>query len=344
MAINYLVGLTGPFAAGKGFVAELLQERGFSYYSLSDVLREELRTRELEETRENLIDLGNQLRSDRGEGALADILAERVGGLEKDIIIDSIRNPAEVDSLRGLEGFILVAVDAHRNLRYRRILERGREGDAKTVEELSRLDEKDIKIGIYDCVDKADYVIYNVNKNAFDVRREVDRFVGRRPDWDEYYWNIADAVGLRGTCMKMQFGAVIVNHGQIIATGYVGAPRGEPNCIDLGVCYRKKYNIPRGTRYESCRSVHAEQNAMQHASRRDMLGGDMYVAGRDLLKPGHPIVAAHPCNLCQKEIKQSLNRVVTFDAEGKKHEYFVKDWIEESKRDPFAHLVDPGYK
>lgn len=93
-----------------------------------------------------------------------------------------------------------------------------------------------------------------------------------RRDKYNYYLDIAQTVAARGTCLRRNFGAIIVKNDQIISTGYVGAPRGRQNCCDLGYCTREKFNIPRGQRYEMCRSVHAEQNAIIHASRADMLG------------------------------------------------------------------------
>ena len=87
-----------------------------------------------------------------------------------------------------------------------------------------------------------------------------------RRDKENYYLDIAETVAERGTCLRRNFGAIIVNKDQIISTGYVGAPRGRRNCIDLGYCVRESLQIPRGERYELCRSVHAEANAIIHAS------------------------------------------------------------------------------
>lgn len=101
-----------------------------------------------------------------------------------------------------------------------------------------------------------------------------------RRDKENYYLDIAETVAERGTCLRRNFGAIIVNKDQIISTGYVGAPRGRRNCIDLGYCVRESLQIPRGERYELCRSVHAEANAIIHASRNDTLGGTLYLVGK----------------------------------------------------------------
>ena len=103
----------------------------------------------------------------------------------------------------------------------------------------------------------------------------------QRVDTANYYLDIAETVIERGTCLRRNFGAIIVRNDEIISTGYTGAPRGRNNCSDLGFCMRDKLNIPRGERYEMCRSVHAEANCIISASRRDMIGGTLYLAGRD---------------------------------------------------------------
>jgi dCMP deaminase len=100
-----------------------------------------------------------------------------------------------------------------------------------------------------------------------------------RIDKINYYLDIAETVVERGTCLRRNFGAIIVKNDEIISTGYVGAPRGRKNCCDLGYCTREKLNIPRGERYELCRSVHAEQNAIISASRRDTIDSTLYLVG-----------------------------------------------------------------
>ena len=98
---------------------------------------------------------------------------------------------------------------------------------------------------------------------------------------EDYYLDIADAVLNRSTCMRRKYGAIIVRNDEILSTGYNGAPRGRRNCTDVGMCMRETLGIPSGERYELCRSVHAEANAIISAARRDMLGGTLYLVGRD---------------------------------------------------------------
>ena len=99
----------------------------------------------------------------------------------------------------------------------------------------------------------------------------------QRPDWTEYFLDIAKAVGRRATCLRRRYGAIIVKDKIIISTGYNGAPRGDENCCDVGSCWRERNNIPHGEQYEKCVAVHAEQNAIISASRRDMLGSTLYL-------------------------------------------------------------------
>lgn len=125
---------------------------------------------------------------------------------------------------------------------------------------------------------------------------------------NEYYLGIAKAVAQRGTCLRRNYGAIIVKNDEIISTGYTGAPRGEANCNDLGVCERERLHIPSGQNYELCRSVHAEMNAIISAERKDMIGATLYLYGEDA-KTGEPIQAI-PCSLCDRLIRNAGIREV----------------------------------
>lgn len=150
-----------------------------------------------------------------------------------------------------------------------------------------------------------------------------------RPGKDEYYLNIAAEVAKRSTCLRRSFGAVIVKDDQIISTGYCGAPRGSINCIDLGHCPRQEAGVPAGERYELCRSVHAEMNAIIHASRQEMLGATLYLA---CLNPhtGERIEGTRPCKLCTRMIiNAGIALVVT--GPGKNNRYAVEKWVAEDR-------------
>ena len=121
-----------------------------------------------------------------------------------------------------------------------------------------------------------------------------------RRDKINYYLDIAQAVASRGTCTRRNYGSIIVKNDQIISTGYVGAPRGRKNCTDLGYCTRQRLNIPRGERYELCRSVHAEANAIVHAPRSEMLDATLFLVG--LESDGSLVTGANPCSMCKRMI------------------------------------------
>ncbi len=148
-----------------------------------------------------------------------------------------------------------------------------------------------------------------------------------RPSKDKYYLNIAREVAQRSTCLRRKIGAIIVRDDQIISTGYVGAPRGAPNCIDVGECIREKLQIPSGERYELCHSVHAELNAIINAARAgvSVLGGTMYLFGENM--DGTLIEELKSCQMCRRAIiNAGLERFVILTKEGIK-EFSPKDWL-----------------
>ncbi len=122
-----------------------------------------------------------------------------------------------------------------------------------------------------------------------------------RIDKVNYYLDVAEAISERGTCIRRNFGAIIVKNDEIISTGYVGAPRGRKNCCDLKYCTREKLKIPRGERYELCRSVHAEQNAIISAPRNLMIDSTLYLVGKNY-QDGEYVENARPCALCKRMI------------------------------------------
>ena len=143
-----------------------------------------------------------------------------------------------------------------------------------------------------------------------------------------YYLDIAQTVAERATCLRRMFGAIIVKNDSIISTGYNGAPRGRKNCSDLMVCMRDKLNIPRGERYEMCRSVHAEANAIIAASREQMLGATLYMSCLDSvtreLVPG-----TNSCMMCKRQIiNAGISTVVVRDTKDEYRIIDVRDWVE----------------
>ncbi len=163
-----------------------------------------------------------------------------------------------------------------------------------------------------------------------------------RPSKDEYYLNIAREVSRRSTCLKVAIGAIIVRDDQIIATGYVGAPRKTKSSIEHGFCLRQQLGIPSGTQYELCRSVHAEQNAIINAARAgvSLLNGDMFIYGEK--RENSSPINAFPCFICKKMIiNAGLKRVVSSTEDGKFMIFYVDDWVREWQ---VSDIIEDKYK
>ena len=160
----------------------------------------------------------------------------------------------------------------------------------------------------------------------------------------EYYLKVAEATSSRSTCLKNHCGAIIVQNDQIVSTGYNGAPRGRGNCIDIGTCYRVEHDIPSGERYEACRSVHGEMNAIIVADRAKMLNASMYIYQWD---PINKCVRRHPgcCKMCQRMIiNAGIEEVIFADPDGigatdERYGYRVqkvRDWVEDESDAPIG--------
>lgn len=150
----------------------------------------------------------------------------------------------------------------------------------------------------------------------------------KRVDKNNYYLDIAQTVAERGTCLRRNFGAIIVRNDEIISTGYTGAPRGRINCSDNGVCTRERLNIPKGQRYELCRSVHAEANCIISAPRSLMIGSTLYLACLDA-KTGELYGDVEPCLMCKRLIiNAGIETVIVRTSSAEYKTFSVSDWIE----------------
>lgn len=156
-------------------------------------------------------------------------------------------------------------------------------------------------------------------------------FLVERVDKHNYYLDIAETVTERGTCLRRNFGAIVVKNDEIVSTGYTGAPRGRENCCNIGVCLREKLSIPRGERYELCRSVHAEANCIISASRQEMIDATLYLVGKEM-SSGKIIPDASSCSMCKRLIINSGIKLVII--RNTKTEYTVvpvSKWIDEDE-------------
>ena len=144
---------------------------------------------------------------------------------------------------------------------------------------------------------------------------------------ENYYLNIAQTVLERATCLRRVYGAIIVKNDEIISTGYNGSPRGRKNCVDMGFCTREAMQVPRGERYELCRSVHAEANAIISAARRDMMGATLYLVGRDTATGGY-YPETTPCAMCRRLIiNAGIAQVVCRTGADEYTTTLVRDWV-----------------
>ncbi len=309
-----IIGLTGSLAAGKGVVSGFLKKQGFVYLSLSDELREIAKEKKIELTRENLQDLGNQMREERGTGILAKLITDKIRN-QKYIkaVVDGIRNPAEIAELEKLDNYFLVSVDAPEEIRFRRLIARNRESDPKTLEDFLKVDARDKGIGeketgqsVGKCMTKADFTLINegtieeINRKVEELYKKIQLRIPR-PSWDEYFMKNAALVSERSTCLRHHVGAIIVKDKRIITTGYNGAAKGVKDCLELG-CLRDELGIPSGTRHEICRAIHAEQNAIIQGAFHgiSVKGGTLYCTHT-------------PCMICAKMIVNSgIEEVVSY--------------------------------
>jgi dCMP deaminase len=269
-----LIGLTGRNAAGKGEVARYLQRKSFYYYSLSDAIRDEIRSRGEQPTRERLIIIGNELRQKHGAAVLAERILSKIED-DKHYIIDSIRNPAEVEAFREAKHFKLIRVEAPAEVRFQRIVNRQRESDPKTYEEFVALENReaegdDTSQNLVKVELMADHPLINdgpIERLYVQIDELLPKLLKeiQRPSWDEYFMNIAKVVASRSNCMKRKVAAIIVRDKRVISTGYNGTPRGTRNCNEGG-CPRCNNLAASGTALDECLCSHGEENAIVQAS------------------------------------------------------------------------------
>ncbi|MBI4125506.1 MAG: AAA family ATPase [Deltaproteobacteria bacterium] len=270
-----IIGLVGKNGSGKGEVAKVLQEAGFRYDSLSDVLRQELKKQNQTVTRKNLTDFANGLRAQKGAGALAVIISQKLEP-DQNYVIDSIRHPSEVEVLRGQDNFYLLAVEADPKIRFKRIKLRSRESDTLTYETFVDQEAKEAAgkkptdQQLNQTLEMADARLEN-NGTLEELQQKVREIVQtlamdiKRPGWDSYFIQIAKQVALRSNCIKRRVAAILVKDFRIISTGYNGTPRGIKNCNEGGCPRCQKFGAS-GTDLENCFCCHAEENAIVQAA------------------------------------------------------------------------------
>ena len=172
------------------------------------------------------------------------------------------------------------------------------------------------------------YVVTTEEANTIGHIIEHPKIDSGRISKDRYYLEIARAVSLRGTCLRRNYGAVIVKSDRIVSTGYNGAPRGRANCCDSGKCIRAEKNIPHGQQYELCRSVHAEQNAVIAAGYELTKGSTLYLSGSDK-DTGNLIDTPDCCMMCKRVIiNAGIEKVIFLNGDGSIRTTIVSEWVE----------------
>jgi dCMP deaminase len=306
-----IIGLTGKNGSGKGEVAEFLEARGFHYHSLSDELREEMEREGLEVTRENLIPFANKVRNERGPSYLAEQILKRLDP-DKYYVVDSIRNPFEVEALRKRKDFHLVSVVANPKVRFGRLKERSRENDPTDYEQFLEIDaaeasNQDPAAQQLDMTDElADAKVENNGTldELHDKIKEILRVLAmntKRPSWDEYFMGIAQVVSLRGNCLKRKVAAIVVKDKRVITTGYNGTPRKITNCNEGG-CARCSELSESGKNLHECICSHAEENAIVQAAYHGVSVKDSTI-----------YTTFSPCLICTKLIINSGIKEVIYN-------------------------------
>jgi len=306
-----IIGITGTNGAGKTVTADYLKAKGFDFHSLSDEIRDELARRGLEANRENLIQTGNELRAELGPAILAERIKAKLRP-DRNYVVDSIRNPYEVDALRATEDFRLLHLDADRRTRFDRVVARGGARTPASFEQFVEQEDRELtsddpaRQHLRACYEKADRTLNNdasVEELCGRLNEVVTAWLmeARRPGWDEYFMEIAKIVSLRSNCMKRKVAAVIVKDKRIISTGYNGTPRGVKNCNEGG-CPRCNSFADSGASLGDCLCSHAEENSIVQAAYHgiSVKGASLYTT-------------FSPCLICTKMIINAGIQEVVFN-------------------------------
>ena len=313
--MNIIIGITGTLGAGKGSVVDyLVKNEGFEHYSVREFLIEKIKEKNLPINRDSMVSVANDLRAKHGSSYLAEQLYEKASRSKKPVIIESLRTPAEIESLRMKGSFFMLAVDADPRIRYERVVIRGSETDKVSFEKFLEDEKRELstsdpnKQNLSKCIEMADFKIdnsgsledlYHDVKIVFDLIKErfSNKWSGFKRqdyiDWDEYFMGVAMLSAMRSKDPSSQVGACIVNQDkQIVATGYNGWPINISD--DLLPWTREGSVLDKKYVYV----VHAEANAITN-SPVSLKGSTIYVA-------------LHPCNECAKLIIQSGIKEVVY--------------------------------
>lgn len=272
------IGITGTLGAGKGTIVDyLVQQKGFTHYSVRTFITKEIQRRGLAINRDAMTQVGNDLRAQHSPSWIVEQLYEQAAASGCNCIIESVRTPGEVTALRGKANFYLFAVDADAKARYKRVVLRGSETDHIDYDTFLANEQREMqnddpnKQNLSFCIQEADYC-FNNNGTIEQLQQQVEEVLQKisyhRPSWDEYFMELANAASRRATCDRGRSGCVIVKDRQLLVTGYVGSPAGLPHCDEVGHLFRQHIDSNGHISTHCVRTVHAEQNAICQAARR----------------------------------------------------------------------------
>ncbi|MBI4243921.1 MAG: AAA family ATPase [Planctomycetes bacterium] len=305
-----IIGLTGLYCSGKDTAAEYFVTKGFTHISLSDLLREEMKKRKIEITRDNLIQFANDLRRLLGPGVLADMAIRQIEP-GKNFVVSSIRSPAEVEALKKTGTFLLIEIQSSAQMRFKRLLKRKRENDPTTLKQMLAKEEQEkssnpLEQQIHKVIKMAKVKILN-DSTVMDLHKKLDSVIDKwqhefshRPSWDQYFIGVSREVASRATCDRGRSGCIIVKDKRILTTGYVGSPIGVAHCDEVGHQMHSVINTDGTTSKHCIRTTHAEQNAIVQAARYGIAinGATVYCK-------------MEPCYVCAKMIVNAgIKRVV----------------------------------
>ena len=279
-----IIGITGTLGAGKGTVVDyLVKNHDFVHYSVREYIAGEIRQRMMQLNRDNLTLIANELRHAHSPSYIVDQLYDQAVASGKNCIIESIRTPGEIISLRKKGDFFLLAVDAAIETRYKRIVNRNSETDHVPFEKFVDDEKREYqstdpnKQNLKKCMEMSDYHIDNdgtieelhagVEKIMLEIAHKQGEKKHHRPGWDEYFMDIADIVAKRATCDRGRSGCVIARNNRLLVTGYVGSPSGLPHCDEVGHLMKKVLHEDGTVSMHCMRTVHAEQNAICQAAK-----------------------------------------------------------------------------
>ena len=296
----FFVGVVGQNGSGKTTFTDVFESRGYKKISLSDYIRKELEKDNEKISRTNLLKKGNELRKKYGPEYLAKKAIKEIeeNDYEK-VIIESIRNPHEYDELNKLNNFKLIRIVSDPKKRYKRLLDRDRDDEINSFSDFLELEERensrDENFQKVEAVEKKTPVIIRNDDSLEKFKKKVNLLIDtlERPNWDNYFMDIAELVAQRSTCYRRHVGAVIVKEKEILTTGYNGPPKNTSHCLDVG-CFKERNNISSGEGHDDCRAAHAEQNAITQASFNGVStkGAKIYITDE-------------PCSHCSKLIINS---------------------------------------